>query len=91
MTKPKVTRAIEGQDGQTPEEAAKQLLKGIQRGQFLIPSEFIGALAASLNSGIVPGDFLILDLLRTVLGWVMNHYFTDLRSFSLSFECMQTG
>jgi hypothetical protein len=50
------------------------MLKGIQNGQFLITSDFIGSLAASINSAIVPGDFLILDLLRTALGWVMHHH-----------------
>jgi 3-dehydrosphinganine reductase len=70
LTIPKVTRDFVGTDGLKPEEAAKQLLKGIQYGQFLITSDFIGTLAASLNSGLVPGDFLILDLLRVALGWV---------------------
>jgi 3-dehydrosphinganine reductase len=70
-TKPAITVQIEGGDanGLTPAQCAKALLKGVQRGQFYITSDFDTELmrAGTATCGTVPGNNLILDRVKALI------------------------
>jgi 3-dehydrosphinganine reductase len=69
--KPEITKTIEGTDeGQTPEVVANILLKGIDRDEFFITSEFIGELFRCTSTGAAPGNNFILDAIKGSVGKV---------------------
>jgi 3-dehydrosphinganine reductase len=63
-TKPKVTAEIEGTvEAISTDEAALTLIKGIERGQYVITSDFVGQLLASTVKPTAPGNGIVSDRL----------------------------
>ncbi|KAI9293948.1 NAD(P)-binding protein [Neoconidiobolus thromboides FSU 785] len=80
LTKPKVTRAIEGSvDTITSDYAATCLLKGITRENYNICSDYIGFMARALSNGLNPREQTILDIFAspfyTLLGEILYRHF----------------
>lgn len=70
-TKPPITLKIEESDGgQTPEQVANGLFKGIQNGDFHITTEFLGNIFRSSTRGVTPRNNLILDAVYGLIGSV---------------------
>ncbi|TIB29889.1 hypothetical protein E3P84_03543 [Wallemia ichthyophaga] len=64
QTKPALTKKIEGAaDGLTPEQCARALLKGIDKGEYQITSDFVGSLIKNLSRGASPSNNLLIDTL----------------------------
>ncbi|KAK0547297.1 3-dehydrosphinganine reductase [Tilletia horrida] len=70
-TKPAITREIEGVDeGLTPEACAKGLLRGVQKAQFLITTDFLAELFRSTSAGgATPGNGFS-DSFKRILGLI---------------------
>ncbi|KAG1224819.1 hypothetical protein G6F35_003784 [Rhizopus arrhizus] len=69
MTKPEVTKIIEG--GNTPQtstECAQSLLKGLLAGEYMITTDFISEVLRCTVRGVSPTNNLILDWLMAVIG-----------------------
>ncbi|KAK0522968.1 3-dehydrosphinganine reductase [Tilletia horrida] len=68
QTKPAITREIEGTDeGMTPEACAAGLLAGVQRGNFMITTDFLAELFRTTSSGgAAPGNGPLDGLLRII-------------------------
>uniref|UniRef100_A0A0W0G4W7 Oxidoreductase n=1 Tax=Moniliophthora roreri TaxID=221103 RepID=A0A0W0G4W7_MONRR len=68
-TKPPVTLKIEEADGgQTPEQVAKGLLIGVQRGNFHISTEILGSIFRSSTRGASPRNNPALDMIYGLIG-----------------------
>lgn len=64
ITKPEVTKVVEGVDeGQTCEVVAQQCLKGLQKGEMLVTTSFIGELTKGGMWGISPKSNKLWDVL----------------------------
>ena len=67
-TKPALTKKIEGAaDGLTPEQCAKALLSGIDKGEYQITSDFVGSLIKNLSRGASPSNNVIIDTLLFII------------------------
>lgn len=61
-TKPALTKKIEGAaDGLTPQECAIALLKGIDKGEYQITSDFVGSLIKNISRGASPTNNILID------------------------------
>ncbi|KAK7040884.1 3-dehydrosphinganine reductase [Paramarasmius palmivorus] len=68
-TKPPVTLKIEEADGgQTPEQVAKGLLKGVQRGNFHVTTEILGNIFRASTRGVSPRNNPALDVIYGLIG-----------------------
>ncbi|KAG0346763.1 3-dehydrosphinganine reductase [Podila humilis] len=63
LTKPLVTRELEGSSGLTPEEAAKGLIKGLCKGHFAITTDFDTNFLRVAGKGVSPSNNIGLDYL----------------------------
>ncbi|SJX63964.1 related to 3-ketosphinganine reductase [Sporisorium reilianum f. sp. reilianum] len=70
-TKPDITRQIEGtEDGSTPAQCAKGLVKGIERGHFFITTDFSTELFRVAALGAGPTNRGVVDRMIALVGWV---------------------
>ncbi|KAJ2795444.1 3-dehydrosphinganine reductase, partial [Coemansia helicoidea] len=70
LTKPQVTKDIEGADeGLTPEQCSAGLFRGLQRGEFAIATDFIGIVLRCTTRGVMPNNNVVLDGVLAALGW----------------------
>lgn len=70
-TKPKITLEIEGQDdGLTPAQCAKGLIKGVERGHFFITTDFNTELFRSAALGASPTNRGVLDRAVALIAWI---------------------
>ena len=77
--KPELTKILEGADeGQSPEVIAIKMLKGVERGQFMISSDPIGEMLRCSAGGAGPGNYGIGD---GVIGCVGAGVFSLWRRF----------
>ncbi|TIC37993.1 oxidoreductase [Wallemia mellicola] len=61
-TKPALTKKIEGAaDGLTPQECAIALLKGIDKDEYQITSDFVGSLIKNISRGASPTNNILID------------------------------
>ncbi|KAJ8088177.1 3-dehydrosphinganine reductase [Marasmius tenuissimus] len=68
-TKPPITLKIEETDeGQTPEQVAMGLFKGVQRGYFHITTELLGDIFRSSTRGATPRNNPVLDVVYGLMG-----------------------
>ncbi|KAF9256828.1 oxidoreductase [Marasmius fiardii PR-910] len=68
-TKPPITLKIEETDsGQTPEQVAEALFKGVQNGDFHIATELLGNIFRSSTRGVTPRNNPILDAVYGLIG-----------------------
>ncbi|GJN92871.1 hypothetical protein Rhopal_005911-T1 [Rhodotorula paludigena] len=68
QVKPEVTKKIEGVDeGNSPDYVAKQMIKGVERGDFAITYELVGN-ALRNSRGITPRNNLHLEFLYAFIG-----------------------
>jgi len=68
QTKPEVTKILEGADeGQAPEEVARECLKGLQRGETMVTTSFLGELTRGAMWGMTPKGTTLRDLF---MGWL---------------------
>ncbi|WFC97208.1 hypothetical protein MBRA1_003874 [Malassezia brasiliensis] len=75
-TKPQVTKDLEeGDEHKTPAQCAAHLLRGVERGRFLITDGLVGSLLRVTTSGSAPGHGVLVDSVLAVparlllLGW----------------------
>ncbi|KAI9020670.1 hypothetical protein CLU79DRAFT_817096 [Phycomyces nitens] len=69
LTKPEVTKAIEGaNDPQTPKECAQSLMKGLHSGNYMIMTDFIGEILRAVSRGVSPSNNFILDSIFSIIG-----------------------
>lgn len=61
LTKPLVTREIEGSSGLTPEEAARGLMAGLRKGYFAIATDFDTNFLRVACKGVSPSNNIGLD------------------------------
>jgi 3-dehydrosphinganine reductase len=67
--RPELTGILEGSDeGQTPEVVAAKCLAGLQKGQTLVTTNFLGMLMRGGSWGGSPRGNVVID---TVVGWVL--------------------
>ncbi|KAI9284664.1 hypothetical protein BC943DRAFT_337961 [Umbelopsis sp. AD052] len=77
QTKPNVTKVIEGAgEGQTPEECARSLTKGLEAGNYAITTEFITDLLRTVGRGVGPTNGFFSDWILSGLGWIVSSGFT---------------
>jgi len=70
-SKPKLTKVIEGADeGLKPEQCAKLLIRGLERGHFHITSDPIGHLFRNSMRGIAPRSTFFLDGFWSFVGGI---------------------
>ncbi|SPO28720.1 related to 3-ketosphinganine reductase [Ustilago trichophora] len=70
-TKPKITLEIEGTDeGLTPAQCAKGLIKGVERGNFFITTDFNSELFRVAAQGSAPTNRGLLDRALTLISWI---------------------
>ncbi|PWY99684.1 NAD(P)-binding protein [Testicularia cyperi] len=70
-TKPQVTLEIEGTDeGLTPEQCAKGLLKGIEAKHFFITTDFNSELFRVAALGSAPTNRGVVDRILNVISWI---------------------
>ncbi|KAG0173882.1 3-dehydrosphinganine reductase [Apophysomyces sp. BC1015] len=69
LTKPKVTKEIEGANTpQTSDECAKSLLKGLYAGNYMIMTDFVSEILRTTVRGVSPTNNLILDWALAIIG-----------------------
>ncbi|OAD73057.1 hypothetical protein PHYBLDRAFT_38732 [Phycomyces blakesleeanus NRRL 1555(-)] len=69
LTKPEVTKAIEGANTpQTSKECAKSLMKGLHTGNYMIMTDFIGEILRAVSRGVSPSNNFILDSILSIIG-----------------------
>ncbi|CAO3671687.1 unnamed protein product [Umbelopsis ramanniana] len=77
QTKPHVTKVIEGAgEGQTPEECARSLTKGLEAGYYAITTEFITELLRTVGRGVGPTNGFFSDWILSSVGWIVSSGFT---------------
>lgn len=70
--KPEITKEVEGVDpGQSPDEVASALVKGMARNHFIISSEPIGELARCTAQGLAPMNDNVLDRAKALIGSIL--------------------
>lgn len=73
-TKPQLTKELEGppEEGLTPEQCAKGLLKGLARGDFFITTDFQSELfrAATATGGSIPSNNWLFDRIKASIALV---------------------
>lgn len=70
-TKPELTKLIEGADeGLPPEECARRLIKGLEKGHTMITSDPIGHLFRNSMRGMSPVSNYILDPIFSAVGQI---------------------
>lgn len=67
LTKPQLTKDIEGTDGVTPEHAANSLLNGLARGHYTIASDLVGNLVTSASCPLTPGRGVVTTNLERLV------------------------
>ncbi|KAG0057181.1 3-dehydrosphinganine reductase [Gryganskiella cystojenkinii] len=67
LTKPLVTREIEGSSGLTPDEAAKGLMSGLKKGWFAITTDFDTNFLRVASKGVTPSTNVGLDYLLSIV------------------------
>ena len=66
-TKPQVTKDLEeGDEHKTPAQCAAHLLRGVERGRFLITDGLVGSLLRVTTSGSAPGHGVLVDAVLAV-------------------------
>ncbi|KAJ2865715.1 3-dehydrosphinganine reductase [Coemansia erecta] len=71
LTKPQITKDIEGaDDGLTPEQCSRGLLKGLARGEFAICTDPISMLFRCATRGAMPNNNAVVDAFVAAIGWV---------------------
>eukprot|EP00056_Hartaetosiga_gracilis_P022176 m.28694 g.28694 ORF g.28694 m.28694 type:complete len:143 (-) comp9493_c0_seq4:184-612(-) len=76
-TKPKETKAIEGQGGLIkPEKAAKNLINGIANGNYSITDDPILELARIASGGLAPRENFFLELFAAPLSVIIGYFYT---------------
>ncbi|KAF9953295.1 3-dehydrosphinganine reductase [Mortierella alpina] len=86
LTKPLITREIEGSSGLTSAEAAKGMLKGLRRGIFAITTDFDTNFLRIAGKGVTPSVNIGLDFLLGLFapfgaGWFMMETNMKVKSF----------
>ncbi|KAJ2957682.1 hypothetical protein NQZ79_g6660 [Umbelopsis isabellina] len=77
QTKPQITREIEGtNEGQTPEECARSLVKGLEAGQYAITTDFLTELLRTVGRGVGPTNGFFSDWIMSGVGWIVSSGFT---------------
>jgi len=77
QTKPQVTKEIEGANaGQTPEECARSLTKGLEAGHFAITTDFLTELLRTVGRGVGPTNGFFSDWILSGVGWLVSSGFT---------------
>ncbi|RHZ81931.1 hypothetical protein Glove_116g36 [Diversispora epigaea] len=71
-TKPQLTKKIEGDDKQTPEQAAKSLYKGLCKGNVFITSDLLGDAIRASTLGFVEANNGILDSFLCLMIWIVS-------------------
>ncbi|KDQ64577.1 hypothetical protein JAAARDRAFT_117758 [Jaapia argillacea MUCL 33604] len=70
-TKPAITLKIEETDGGLkPEDAAKALLRGVEKGNFHITPDFITNVFRSSTRGSTPQNNVVVDAIYSLIGWI---------------------
>ncbi|UZJ53196.1 hypothetical protein CBS101457_002516 [Exobasidium rhododendri] len=73
-TKPALTKKLEGgeSDGQTPEQCARGLLKGVEANHFFITTDFLTELfrASSATGGSIPSNNWLLDRAKAFIALI---------------------
>ncbi|KAJ3739406.1 oxidoreductase [Lentinula detonsa] len=70
-TKPKITLEIESTDKPTaPDVLAKELINGVQRGDFHIAPDMLSNIIRSSTTGATPHHNVLLDVLYALIGWI---------------------
>lgn len=74
-TKPAITLELEGdgeKEGLTPKQCAEGLLKGVEKGQFFITTDFLSELfrAATATGGSVPGNGWLFDKVKSFIAGI---------------------
>lgn len=68
LTKPEITKKIEEADGGlTPRQCAEGMLKGVERNDYYITTDIIGAILRSTAKGAMPSNNIVID---SVLGFI---------------------
>jgi hypothetical protein len=71
QTKPQVTKEIEGANaGQSPEECARSLTKGLEAGHYAITTDFLTELLRTVGRGVGPTNGFFSDWILSAVGWV---------------------
>ncbi|CAO3611957.1 unnamed protein product [Cunninghamella echinulata] len=69
MTKPEVTKMIEGaNEPQTPEECAKSLMTGLYAGHYMIMVDFVADLLRCTTRGVAPSQNFFTDSILAMIG-----------------------
>ncbi|KAI8977622.1 hypothetical protein BDF20DRAFT_906546 [Mycotypha africana] len=69
LTKPEVTKIIEGANTpQTSEACAKSLMKGLHQGQYMIVTDFISEVLRCVVRGVGPTNNLLMDYILAAVG-----------------------
>ncbi|CDU25246.1 related to 3-ketosphinganine reductase [Sporisorium scitamineum] len=70
-TKPEITRQIEGtEDGLTPAQCAKGLIKGIEQGHYFITTDFGTELFRAAALGAGPTNRGVVDRVIALVSWI---------------------
>ncbi|CUS07466.1 unnamed protein product [Tuber aestivum] len=70
LTKPEITKILEGSDeGQSPDEVAKQCVKRLEKGHALAVSSFMGETLRAASWGASPRGNWVWD---TIFAWIIN-------------------
>lgn len=70
LTKPEITRKLEEDDkGQTEDEVAARSIKGLQKGQYLVTTNFLGSL---MRGGAWCGSPRNNVLIDTLMSWITS-------------------
>ncbi|CAO3622939.1 unnamed protein product [Cunninghamella blakesleeana] len=73
LTKPPVTKVIEGADEpQTPEECAKSLITGLHAGNYMIMCSFVAELLRCTTRGVAPAQNFYLDSFLALIGQIVG-------------------
>ncbi|CAO3684729.1 unnamed protein product [Umbelopsis vinacea] len=77
QTKPQVTKEIEGANaGQSPEECARSLTKGLEAGHYAITTDFLTELLRTVGRGVGPTNGFFSDWILSAVGWLVSSGFT---------------
>jgi len=69
--KTELTKRIEGPDpGQTPEDSARNLIRGLEKGYTYITSEIVGDLFRNSQGGLTPGNNVFMDAILSFAGLI---------------------
>jgi len=77
LTKPLVTREIEGSHGLTPEEAAKGLMSGLRKGHFAVTTDFDTNFLRVASRGVTPFTNIGLDYVLSIVAPVSPFFVSD--------------